>query len=60
MKQAVLYIVIRLPCFVGDRGRHSLACAFKTREVAERWIASQEKEFCKPSDYYIEEVTCNE
>lgn len=45
--------IMRRPCLMEDEGRHFLIRADLPRSEAEAWIAAQEKEYFKPSDYYI-------
>jgi hypothetical protein len=47
------WIVMRAACLQEDEGRDFFMQRFSTREDAEKWIAEQEGQYFRPSDYYI-------
>ena len=50
-----MVVIMRHPVLMEDEGRHAFIKTCKTREEAKEWIKNQEKEYFKPSDYYIAE-----
>lgn len=50
-----MFTVMRYPCLMEDEGRHFFINVYPTKQEAKDWIASQEGEYFRPSDYYIAE-----
>jgi hypothetical protein len=52
-------IIMRYPVLMEDEGRHEFIKGPLDKEEAEQWIRQQEKEYFRPSDYYILEAKNN-
>jgi len=57
VKSQLPFLVIRRAVLQEDEGREHLIAAFWSRSHAETWIANQEDQYFRPSDYYIVEKT---
>jgi len=50
------YVVIRKAVLMEDEGSDKIIQTFADKAEAEEWIKSQEGQYFRPSDYYIQ---CN-
>lgn len=53
MSDSTKVIVMRYAVFMEDEGRSEIVQEFDSIAAAQKWIAAQEGEYFKPSDYYM-------